>query len=173
MKIAASALACLFLLAPGSTAFSNAQERASSSGGSPANGASGGSTSPTAAEADAFVTRAERDLSDFSILLARAEWVKSTYITDDTDALAAHFGALDTEMRVRFALEAARFRSVHGLGYDAKRKLDILRSGLDLPAPTTRGAATELTKITTQLASAYSKGRGTLRGEPVTGNDIE
>jgi peptidyl-dipeptidase A len=173
MKIAASALACLILLASASTALSNVQEKASSSGGSTANGASGGSTSPTAAHADAFVTRAERDLSDFSILLARAEWVKSTYITDDTDALAAHFGALDTEMRVRFALEAARFRSVRGLGYDTKRKLDILRSGLDLPAPTTRGAATELSTITTQLASAYSKGRGTLRGEPVTGNDIE
>ena len=31
-----------------------------------------------------------------------------------------------------------------GLDYDTKRKLDILRGGLVLPAPTTPGAAAEL-----------------------------
>lgn len=67
--------------------------------------------------------------------------MNSTYITDDTDALAAYFGALGTEMGVRFALEAAHHLKTEGLSDDTKRKLNILRNGLDLPAPPTKGAA--------------------------------
>ena len=128
---------------------------------------------PTAAEADAFVARAERELAEFSVLNARAQWVNSTYITPDTDALAAHFGTIGTEMGVRLATEAARFQNVEGLSYDTRRKLDILRAGLTLPAPTTEGAAAELNRISTDLQSQYGRGRGTMNGETLTGNEIE
>jgi peptidyl-dipeptidase A len=107
------------------------------------------------------------------VLNSRAQWVNSTYITDDTDALAAHFGTIGTEMSVRFANEAARYADVPGLDYDTRRKLDILRSALVLPAPTTEGAAAELNTISTRLQSTYGKGRGTLAGKPMTGNDLE
>ena len=110
---------------------------------------------PTAQDADAFIARAEQELSEFSVLQARADWVNATYITDDTDALAAHFGALATEMNVRLATEAARYQNVPGLSYDTNRKLNLLRSGLVLPAPQTPGAAAELSKITTGLQSTY------------------
>ena len=43
---------------------------------------------------------------------------------------------------------------------DVERKLNILRSGLVLPAPTTPGAATELNEISTGLSSQYGKGKG-------------
>ena len=56
---------------------------------------------PTAAEADAFVARAERELAEFSVINNRAQWVNATYITSDTDALAAYFGTIGTEMGVR------------------------------------------------------------------------
>src|SRR5688500_15265219 len=77
--------------------------------------------SATPADADAFIARAEQELSEFTVLQARADWVNATYITDDTDALAAHFGAQATEMAVRFASEAARYQAVEGLGSDTKR----------------------------------------------------
>jgi peptidyl-dipeptidase A len=128
---------------------------------------------PTAADADAFVARAERELSEFSTISNRAQWVNATYITEDTDALAAHFGTIGTEMGVRFATEAARYLNVQGLGYDTRRKLNILRSGLVLPAPTTPGAAAELNRISTDLQSQYGRGRGTMNGETLTGNEIE
>src|SRR3712207_3608833 len=70
---------------------------------------------PTAAEADAFVARAERELSQFNPLLNRAQWANETNITPDTEALAAHFGTINTEMQVRLANEAARFANVPGL----------------------------------------------------------
>ena len=56
---------------------------------------------------------------------------------------------------------------------DTKRKLDILRNGIVLPAPTTPGAATELNTIATNLQSQYGKGKGTLNGKPINGSDIE
>jgi peptidyl-dipeptidase A len=130
-------------------------------------------TAPTKAEADAFVARAEKELADFGVEAARIAWVNNTYITDDTDALSAKYGAVGTEMSVKFAKEAARYQAVPGLSYDTKRKLDILRGGLVLPAPTTPGAATELNEIATRLNSAYGKGKGTRNGKPISGNDIE
>jgi peptidyl-dipeptidase A len=128
---------------------------------------------PTLEEARAFVARAEKELSEFIVISSKAQWVNATYITDDTDALAAHFGTIGTEMSVRFANEAARYANVPGLDYDTKRKLDILRSALVLPAPTTAGAAAELNTIATRLSSTYGKGRGTLDGKAMTGNDLE
>ncbi len=127
----------------------------------------------TAAEADAFIARAERELGEFAVINARAQWVNSTYITQDTDALAAHFGTIGTEMQVRLANEAARYADVPGLSSDTRRKLDILRSSLTLPAPTTPGAAAELNRISTDLQSQYGRGRGTMNGETLTGNEIE
>ncbi|PWG03631.1 M2 family metallopeptidase [Sphingosinicella humi] len=167
MKATVSAFAvAAALLAAGTTAIAQGQANRQAQ-------ATTTQAAPTAAEADAFVKQAEKELFDFFIINSRAQWVNSTYITPDTDALAAHFGTIGTEMSVRFANEAAKYQKVAGLSYDTKRKLDILRSGLVLPAPTTPGAAAELNKIATSLQSQYGKGRGTLNGKPISGSDIE
>ncbi len=138
-----------------------------------AQGASATTAAPTAADADAFVARAEKDLFDFSIEGGRVAWINSTYLTDDTDAIAARYGEIGTEKSVGYALEAAKYQALSGLSYDTKRKLDILRGSIVLPAPTTPGAAAELATISTKLQSAYGKGRGTLRGKEINGSDIE
>lgn len=127
----------------------------------------------TLEEARAFVARVEKELAEFSVVNAKAQWVNATYITDDTDALAAYFGTIGTEMQVKYANEAARFASLEGLDYDTARKLNTLRSALVLPAPTTPGAAAELNTLSTRLSSTYGKGRGTLNGKEMTGNDLE
>jgi peptidyl-dipeptidase A len=127
----------------------------------------------TAADADTFVAKAEKDLADFSIDAARVSWINNTYITDDTDALSAKYGTIGTEMSVKFAKEAARYQNVPGLSFDTKRKLDTLRGGLVLPAPTTPGAAAELSEIATRLNSTYGKGKGVRKGQPISGSDIE
>ncbi len=130
-------------------------------------------SAPTVADADKFVADAEKALADFSVYNGQVQWINNTYITDDTDAIAARVGAQGTELSVRYAVEAAKYASLPGLSYDTKRKLDILRGGLTLPAPTTEGAAKELSTITTRLNSQYGKGKGTLKGQPIVGNDIE
>ena len=127
----------------------------------------------TPAAADAFIAAAEKDLFDYSVEASQVNWVNATYITEDTDALAAKINAVGTEKSVKYALEAAKYANVPGLSPDTKRKLDILRNGIVLPAPTTPGAATELNTIATKLQSQYGKGKGTLNGKPINGSDIE
>jgi peptidyl-dipeptidase A len=128
---------------------------------------------PTAADADKFVADAEKVLGDFSVYNAQVQWINNTYITDDTDAVAAKVGAEGTEMAVKYAADAARYMQVPGLSADTKRKLDMLRGGLVLPAPATPEAAKELNEIATRLNSTYGKGKGTLNGKPINGSDIE
>ncbi|MDO7835305.1 M2 family metallopeptidase [Sphingobium sp. HBC34] len=128
---------------------------------------------PTAAEADAFLARAEKALFDQSIISGRAQWINATYITDDTDAIASYFGAIDTKQRVDYALEAAKYAAAPGISEETKRRLTLLRTALTLPAPTTPGAAEALNDLATRLQSTYGKGKGTLKGQPINGSDIE
>lgn len=128
---------------------------------------------PTAAEAQAFLDRVQQELTAFNVLASRVAWINATYITADTDALAAEYGARGTEMAVRYALEAAKYQKAAGLSAEQKRQLDILRSAITLPAPTTPGAATELAEISTRLGSMYGKGKGLRNGKPISGSDIE
>jgi peptidyl-dipeptidase A len=130
-------------------------------------------TKPTAAEADAYVAAVEKEAADMSIPANQTAWVNATYITDDTDALAAKSGAELTEKAVQWAKGAARFNGLTGVSGDTRRKLDILKNGVGLPAPTTPGAATELATLTTRMSSSYGKGKGTLDGKPINGSDIE
>ena len=123
--------------------------------------------------AAAWVAMVEKDLFDYSVDASRVYWINSTYITQDTDALAAQIGAEGTEKTVDYALEAAKYAQVEGLDADVARKLNILRNGIVLPAPTTEGAATELNEIATKLNSMYGKGKGTLNGKEISGSDIE
>ncbi|WP_260599448.1 M2 family metallopeptidase [Sphingomonas endolithica] len=127
----------------------------------------------TAADADAFIAASEKTLYDFGIQSSQVNWVNATYITDDTDAIAARINAEGTELSVKLALEAAKYDKVAGLSFDTRRKLDLLRGGITLPAPTTPGAATELSTLVTKMSSSYGKGKGTLDGKPINGSDIE
>jgi peptidyl-dipeptidase A len=127
----------------------------------------------TASDADQFVARAEKDLADISVDASRAGWINATYITDDTDAMAAEVSARQTELAVKYAGEAAKYLNVQGLSPDTKRKLDLIRNGITLPAPSRPGAADELSTIATKLQSEYGKGKGTLDGKSINGSDIE
>jgi peptidyl-dipeptidase A len=127
----------------------------------------------TPKDADAFVASAEAQLAPLSVDVNRISWVNATFITDDTDALAAQAGARQTVLQVQLATEAAKYAGVPGLSFDTARKIDLLRSGITLPAPSTPGAADELATIVTRMSSQYGKGRGTLDGKPINGSDIE
>jgi peptidyl-dipeptidase A len=135
-------------------------------------GATVASVQPRTPEgARAFIAAVEKDLFDLSVIGGRAAWVNATYITDDTDALAAYFGTIGTEKGVQYAKEAAEWSRVEGLDPDTARKLNILRGALVLAAP--NGQAAELNTISTRLQSTYGKGRATLGGKEITGDEAE
>ena len=127
----------------------------------------------TAAGARAFVDAAEKDLREYSLIAARAAWVNETYVNDDSDAVSAYFGTIGTEKGVLYAKEAARWAAVPGLELDTRRKLDLLRGSLTLAAPEVAGSATELNTIATRLQSTYAKGRASLEGKSLTGDEVE
>ena len=87
MKVSVSTLAIATLLAVGGAAVAQGQANVATPGRAPTATASQGPA--TVAQADAFVAAAEKELAEFSVRNAQAQWVNSTYITEDTDALAA------------------------------------------------------------------------------------
>ena len=127
----------------------------------------------TSAGARAFVDAAEKDLREYSLIAARAAWVNETYVNDDSDAVSAYFGTIGTEKGVLYAKEAAKWATVPGLEPDTRRKLDLLRGSLTLAAPEVAGSATELNTIATRLQSTYAKGRASLDGKSLAGDEVE
>lgn len=128
---------------------------------------------PTAAGAEAFLADAQKTMTEYLLDAQRVQWINATYITDDTDALAAKSQEEGTKLGVGFALEAARYRKIANLTPETARKLGIVISGVTLPAPTRAGAAGQLAQVSTRLSSMYAKGRGTLNGKEISGSDIE
>ncbi|MBI1186108.1 MAG: peptidase M2 family protein [Alphaproteobacteria bacterium] len=126
----------------------------------------------TAEEAEAFVAAAEQELAALGEQEAHTAWVYETYINYDTEWLVQRVAAAGTEARVRLAAGAARFQDVE-VSPALRRKLDLLRLALVLPAPQRDGAADELAAVTTRLASAYSTGRIDYQGRQVTLDELE
>ena len=61
----------------------------------------------TAEGAAQFIAAVEKYLFDYTVEASQVNWVNNTYITDDTDAMAARINALGTEKSVQYALDAA------------------------------------------------------------------
>ena len=128
---------------------------------------------PSAADAKAWVDEAAVAYLEQVNRAARAEWVYSTYITEDTEALNAEQEATLTKMQVSNAAKAATFADIPGLDYDTNRILDRMRTLITTPAPTRAGAAEEVATLKGELQGIYGKGKGTLGGQPINGSDIE
>ena len=112
----------------------------------------------TAAEADAFLKRVEPELLKLYIARERASWVKSTFITDDTEVLSAQADEAVMEYISRVAAEATRFDKVE-LPAEMRRKLDLLKLQLSLPSPKDARKRTELARIASGMEATYGKGK--------------
>ncbi|MFZ5927055.1 MAG: M2 family metallopeptidase [Acidobacteriota bacterium] len=115
-------------------------------------------TAPTAEEARRFLERAESELLQLSNEASQASWVQSTYITIDTEALAAKANERLVTASVRLAKESAKYDKM-ALPDDLKRKLKLLKLAITLPAPSDPSEAAEMTKLAAGLESAYGKGK--------------
>jgi peptidyl-dipeptidase A len=114
--------------------------------------------SPTVREAQAFVEAAEARLLDLENEAGQADWVKSTYITDDTETLAARANARYIEAAVDYAKQAARFQKLK-LPPDVARKMNLIKLSIDLPAPSNDRDRAELTHIAAAMEGAYGRGK--------------
>jgi peptidyl-dipeptidase A len=123
------------------------------------NGPNAGTTvKGTPPEAEQFVADAEKRLLELNLKYARADWVKSTYITADTEALSADANEQVIQATKELAEQSRRFDGVV-LPYDIARKLKLLKLALTLPAPSDPTERVELTKIAASLEGSYGKGK--------------
>jgi peptidyl-dipeptidase A len=109
-------------------------------------------------EAAKFLADAEKRLLDLNIKAGRAEWVKSTFITDDTETLAADANEALIAATTELAEEARKFENLD-LSPESKRKLKLLKLSLTLPAPKDPPERAELTKIAAAMEGDYGKGK--------------
>ena len=124
-------------------------------------------------DAATFVEQTEAAYNDKLIAQAHADWVYMTYINHDSEILSSAAGADVTKFNVQNALKAAEYVGEQGLSYDVNRKLNRMRTLIVLPAPTTPGAAEEVSSLNAKLQGIYGAGKGTLNGQPISGSDIE
>jgi len=115
-------------------------------------------TPATADEARKFADDAEQHLLKLWIDQGRADWIKSTFITDDSEILAAKFADRSISAAVGYAKQAARFDAVKADEATA-RKLRLLKLSLTLAAPADPAESAEGTRIATAMEGAYGKGK--------------
>jgi peptidyl-dipeptidase A len=112
----------------------------------------------TPAEAEKFIADAEKRLFDLNVKYSRADWVKSTFITDDTEVLSADANNAVITAVTELAEQSRRFDGLD-LPYDVARKMKLLKLSLVLPAPRDSAERDELTKLAASLEGDYGKGK--------------
>ena len=128
--------------------------------------------SVTEADAAAFIDEVETFYREFGEFSARIAWVNNTYINYDTDWLSTKVGTEGTEKGVEFANRAKAFNDLE-LPAEMRRKIELIKLGLNLAAPERPGAAAELSEINTRMGSTYSTGKIELDGAEVPRVDLE
>jgi len=113
---------------------------------------------PTAEDAKAFLDQAEARLLVLAVDSSRADWVRSTYITGDTEIIAARADEKAIAAQVQLAKDATRFDGLK-LPADLARKLMLLKVSLTLATPANPQDSAELTNIVSQMEGAYGKGK--------------
>ena len=115
-----------------------------------------------------FLESAETRLLELSVETQQADWVYATFITEDSEALAARAYSRLIAATVDLAKRSNRFPPSEFSPVDA-RKVKLLRLALPLVGPADPAESEELTRRVAAMQSAFSKGRHIPRGwaEPV------
>jgi len=115
--------------------------------------------SQTQAEAaKKFIEDAEAKLLKVNVDASRADWVKATYITEDTEFLAAEADERAINATVDLAKQSTRFDNLQ-LPEGVARKLKLLKLSLTLATPADPKESAELTQIVSSLEGTYGKGK--------------
>ena len=112
---------------------------------------------PSAEEAEAFMDSTEAELLRLWTYASRAAWIRSTYIVYDAELLASQAEAEVMAFVAKKAKEARRFDSVV-LESELRRKFQLLKRTLSLPAPDNAERRAELAGLSSSMQSAYGKG---------------
>ena len=127
---------------------------------------------PTAQEAQKFMDRVETKLLELNTMSGRADWVRSTFITGDTESLAADANERAISATVALAKQATRFDKL-ALPAELARKMKLLKLSLTLATPADPKESRELTEITARMEGVYGKGKYCPGGDQSKCLDLE
>ncbi len=108
--------------------------------------------------ADEFVARLNRELGELVIERESAGWVEDTYITADTELLAAKASERLLGYVSQAAEDARRYQR-QALSPATARALLLLRQGLSAPAPRDAAKRAELARLGARLEATYGAGK--------------
>ena len=108
--------------------------------------------------AEEFVARANAELEELNRETGAAEWVRSTYITEDTAVIAAAASEKYAKWHSGMVQQALAY---DGQEMDAstRRAIDLLKLGTSLPTPKDAAKRKELTRIATEMEGLYGAGQ--------------
>src|SRR4051812_42182952 len=113
----------------------------------------------TAADAKAFTNKVNGDLKKLWVRSSTADWIKNTYITDDTEQNAAWANEAVMAYLSESIKDSLRYKDLQGLDKDTQRFLYLLRIASPLPAPSDEKKRAELASIAAKLEGMYGKGK--------------
>ena len=125
----------------------------------------------TPEDARKFMDDVEQKLLLLGVDASMADWVRSTYIIEDTETLAAKLDERAIATTVQYAKQSTRF---DGLKLDpvTARKIKLLKLSLTIATPADPKESAELTRIVSGMEGAYGKGKYCPNG-PQSCKDLE
>ena len=112
----------------------------------------------TPAGVKAFLDEANRVLLELGTAESRAGWTQSTYITPDTEIMAAQANEALVNAQTHFATAAVRFDKVQ-VSPAERRQLYLLKTSLTMASPPDPKEAQELTRLITSMEGVYGSGK--------------
>ena len=112
----------------------------------------------TPEEAQAFAAKVNRDLKLLWTKASTADWIKNTYITDDTERIAAWANEDVLAYLSQSIKESTRYQGLT-LDADSARTIYLLRVNYPLAAPSDPIKRAELASIASKLDAIYGKGK--------------
>ncbi len=127
---------------------------------------------PSLADAKKFLAGVEKTYVEEGEYSAKIAWVQSNFITEDTVWLGAKSNEKMTALGVNYAIQAAKYDKTK-LPADMRRKMNMLKNGLTIAAPTDEKKNKELAQISSELEAMYGTGKYCQGDECKTLNDLE
>jgi peptidyl-dipeptidase A len=128
---------------------------------------------PAAPEVRLFLAEANEAVLRLGNEAQQANWVYSTYITGDTEALNARADQAYISTIARLAKQAASFEGVSASAAE-RRQIELLKVALEKVTPSNATEAAELTRLSSALEATYGRGKWCKDpAEPASCMDIE
>ena len=106
-----------------------------------------------------FVDRINKELIEISGEIEAAFWVRATYITPDTAILASKASEKWLAFQSKMIEQSKQYQNLSKLDKKTQRSIQIIKSGVAMPAPKAVHKQKKLAQINTELEGMYGAGK--------------